>query len=357
MTIYKKILIALVIIIFSYIFWRLISKHNKIIKNTEPFSFNIIPDSATSDLNKLKDNLIKINMNSLPSIYHSLPLMDFCIKGSYNSAYTGKYINIDMIIYQLSRGCRFFDFEVFYIENPESRIFSPQVAYSTDANFVTMDCENSVLLDNILSALVSNGFSTQNAPNSKDPIFINLRIKSSNNNIYKAIASSIDYSIKSKLYSGKVTKNTPMNDLMGKVILCIDKTINYNYKDYTNCDKNDKNCYDLKKYTNIESGSENMVLNRYINLLNQKNVNLIIKDNNLNTNIQNMNLILPEILPENAPNPEIKQFIVDHGCQIIPFKFYQKDDGLYKYEEFFNDNNGGTVPMRIAIMYFKKKNQ
>jgi hypothetical protein len=357
MNIYKKIFIALIIIIFSYIFWRLITKRNQIIKNTEPFSFNIIPDSANSDLNKLKDSIIKINMNSLPTTYHSLPLMDFCIKGSYNSAYTGKYINIDMLIYQLSRGCRFFDFEVFYIENPESRIFSPQVAYSTDPNFVSMDCENSILLDNILSALISNGFSTQNAPNNKDPLFINLRIKSNNDKVYKAVASSVDYTIKNKLYTGKITKNTPMKDLMGKIVLCIDKTVNYKYKDYTNCNTNDKTCYDLKKYTNIESGSENMVLNRYINVLNQKNVKLMIKDNNLNTNVENMNLILPDTVPENAPNPEIQQFIMDYGCQIVPFKFYQKDEGLYKYEEFFNDTKGGIVPLSVAIIYFKKKNQ
>uniref|UniRef100_A0A6C0DBK4 Phosphatidylinositol-specific phospholipase C X domain-containing protein n=1 Tax=viral metagenome TaxID=1070528 RepID=A0A6C0DBK4_9ZZZZ len=357
MNIYKKIFIALIVIIFSYIFWRLITKRNQIIKNTEPFSFNIIPDSANSDLNKLKDKIIKINMNSLPTTYHSLPLMDFCIKGSYNSAYTGKYINIDMLIYQLSRGCRFFDFEVFYIENPESRIFSPQVAYSTDANFVSMDCENSILLDNVLSALISNCFSTQNAPNNKDPLFINLRIKSNNDKVYKAVASSVDYTIKNKLYTGKITKNTPMKDLMGKIVLCIDKTVNYKYKDYTNCNQDDKTCYNLKNYTNIESGSENMVLNRYINVLNQKNVKLMIKDNNLNTNVENMNLVLPDTIPENAPNPEIQQFIMDYGCQIVPFKFYQKDEGLYKYEEFFNDTNGGTVPLSVAIIYFKKKNQ
>lgn len=357
MNIYKKVFIALIIIIFSYIFWRLISKRNQIIKNTEPFSFNIIPDAATSQLNSLKDNIIKINMNSLPKAYHSLPLMDFCIKGSYNSAYTGKYINIDMLIYQLSRGCRFFDFEVFYIENPESRIFSPQVAYSTDTNFATMDCENSILLDNILSAIVSNAFSSQNTPNNKDPLFINLRIKSNNKKVYKAVASSIDYTIKNDLYKGIITKNTLMKDLMGKVVLCIDKTVNYSYKDYTNCDKNDKACYDLKKYTNIESGSENMNLYRYNSLLNQKNTSLMIKDNNLNTNVQNMKLVLPDIMPENGPNPVIQQFIMNHGCQIVPFKFYQKDEGLYKYEEFFNDTKGGIVPMSVAIIYFKKKDQ
>lgn len=356
MNIYKKILIALIIIIFSYIFWRLISKRNQIIKNTEPFSFNLLPDNANSDLNKLKDTVLKINMNSLPEMYYSLPLMDFCIKGSYNSAFTGKFINVDMLIYQLSRGCRFFDFEVFYIQNPESKIFSPQVAYSIDDSYSAMDCENSILLDNILSVLASNAFSTKNSPNSKDPLFINLRIKSNKTEIYKAVASSIDFTIKDTLYKGSVTKKTKMNDLMGKIVLSIDKTINISYKDYTNCDKNDKNCYNLTKYTNIESGGENLLLSRYVNKLNEKNITLSIKDDNLSTNVENMNLVLPDVLPENAPNPDIKQFVLYHGCQIVPFKFYQKDNSLYKYEEFFNDTKGGTVPISVATIYFKKLN-
>jgi hypothetical protein len=354
---YKKFLIALIIIIFSYILWRLIIKRKQILQSIEPFSFNIIPDPARSQLNSLKDSTLKININSLPNAYYNLPLMEVCIKGSYNSAYTGKYITNDMLIYQLTRGCRFFDFEVYYIQNPDSGVYSPQIGYSIDGGFISMDSENSILLDNVLSALVSNAFTSQNSPNNNDPLFINLRIKSNNNDIYKAIATSIDYSIKDKLYKGKLTKNTLMKDLMGKIILCVDKTINYQYKDYTKCPQNSKSCYDLTKYINIESGSEDMNLNRYVNIYNQPNIPLMIKDNNLNTNIKTLNLILPDVLPENAPNPDIKTLIMNYGFQIVPFKFYQTGDELFKYELFFNDNKGGIVPLSIAMMYFKKIEQ
>jgi hypothetical protein len=385
MIVYKKFLIALIIIIFSYIFWRLLAKRKEILQTTEPFTFDIFSDAATGELNSLKDSTLKNNIDNLPKAYYDLPLMEFCIKGSYNSAYTGNYMNVDMLKYQLSRGCRFFDFEVYYIQNKDSDIYSPQVGYSVDSKKITMDSTNTLLLDNVLSALVSSGFSSQNSPNFDDPLFINLRIKSNNIDVYKAVAKSIDYSIKDKLYRnpanveysykdgnsykykyvpntslpvGKVYRYTPIRELMRKVVLSVDKTIEYSYKDYTKCESNSKACYDLTNYINIESGSENMNLNRYINISNQPNTQLIIRDNNLNTNVKSLNLILPDVLPENASNPKINDFVLNYGFQIVPFKFYKPDDSfnnaLYKYELFFNDNKGGIVPLSIATMYFKK---
>jgi Phosphatidylinositol-specific phospholipase C, X domain len=355
MNVYKKVLIAFIIVLFSYIIWRLIVRRSEIQieTNKEGFDFNIIPTGATAELNGLKDASLKINMQSLQSEYATLPLMEYCIKGSYNSALTGNYISNDMVIYQLGRGCRFFDFEVYYVPDPKTGQYSPQVGYSTDGTFVSMNSENTILLDNVLSALVSSAFS-QDAPNNKDPLFINLRIKSNNNDVYRAVASSVDFAISTKLYHEKVDKRTIMSKLMGKVVLMVDKTINYNYTQFTGCASGDKNCYDLTKLINVESGSTNMMLNRYINILNQTNIPLYIKDDNLHTNISMMNLVLPDTLPENAPNPDIKPFVIHYGCQIVPFKFYQQDSGLKQYEQFFNDNNAGIVPMSAGIIYYSK---
>jgi hypothetical protein len=44
-----------------------------------------------------------------------MELMQYCIKGSVNSAYSGQYISDEMVKYVLSRGCRFLDFEVYYL--------------------------------------------------------------------------------------------------------------------------------------------------------------------------------------------------------------------------------------------------
>lgn len=365
MNVIKKILIVLIIIIFSYIIWRLVAKRNAIIrhmetkKTIENFDLGIYTDPAAAELNGLKDSKITIHVKQIRPEYDKMALKQYCIKGSYNSAFTGNYINMDMLSYLLGRGVRFFDFEVYFIQDATTGLYTPQVGYSTDGKIIAMESTNTILLDNVLSALVAGAFS-QTSPNNHDPLFINLRIKSNNNDIYKAVASSVDFTLKPVLYKDsnggrEVTKNTPMSELMGKVVLIVDKTINRDYQEHTSCDKNTPGvCYDLNQYINMESGGENMNLNKYSDILAQNALNIQIANDNLKTNIKNMNLVLPSVLPANASNPEITDFITKYGCQIVPFKFYQRDNGLYKYETLFNDNTAGIIPMAKAIAYYQK---
>ena len=44
-------------------------------------------------------------------------LRNFIIKSSFNSAYSGSYMNLEMIKYVLKRGCRFLNFQVFIKDN------------------------------------------------------------------------------------------------------------------------------------------------------------------------------------------------------------------------------------------------
>ena len=360
----KKILIVFVIIIFSYIIWRLLMKRNIILrgmetssgKTIETFDLGVYTDPAKAELSKLKDTKIILNMQSIQHQYADLPLKEYCIKASYNSAYTGSFMNYDMLTYLLGRGVRFFDLEVYYIKDPETGNYSPQVGYSADGKFITMDSKNTLLLDNVLSTLVAGAFS-QTSPSSGDPLFINLRIRSNNRDIYKAVGASVDYTLKPKLYknsngSREVNKNTIMSKLLGSVVLLVDKTIDRDYKSYCAC--TEQNCYDLTKYINMESGSEDMNMNRYTDILAQNNVPIKIMNDNLRTDIKNMNLVLPNVLPENASNPEIMTFTTNYGIEILPLKFYQKDDGLLKYETFFNDNNASLIPLARALAHFQK---
>ena len=364
MNLIKKILIALIVIIFSYIIWRLIAKRNNIInqielkKRIEPFDLGVFTDPAASELNGIKDTKIKIDILGLQKSYEALPLTQYCIKASYNSAFTGKYINLDMLTYLLSRGVRYFDFEVYYITDQTTGRYLPQVGYSTDGNIIVMDSTNTVLLDNALSVLVSGAFS-QVSPNSVDPLFINLRIKSNNNDVYKAVASSIDFTLKPALYISKngdrkVTKDTTMGDIMGKVVLMVDKTINRDYQTFSSCKASDKTCYDLTKYINMETGSETLGMVSNSELLLQPPMRIQIKDDNLGTDIRNMNVVVPNLLPTNASNPDIQKIIKNYGSQIVPFKFYQKDTGLFDYETLFNDNHAGVIPLAKVLAYYEK---
>jgi hypothetical protein len=360
MKFYKKILITIIIIIFLYILWRLLIKRAGILKEEH---FTVIGSKNDNELSGLKDNLINMQIQGINTKYGDMPLREYCMKGSYNTAFTGNYINLDMIQYVVNRGCRFLDFEVFYIK--ENNLYIPKVGYTTDTTFTTLESENSILLDNILSSVVSSAFSPP-CPNYQDPLFINLRIKSKNTDVYKAVAKSIDSTIRHKLYldksssqtpypAKKITNKTTLNNVMGKVIIVIDKTIIRDYRDYTTCDTNDDTCYDLKDYTNIESGSEEMNLMRYSDVMNQCIFPVNIKNDNLSTTIKTMKLTVPDLKNARTNNPVLSDFILSYGCQIVPYRFYKKDEQLENYEVFFNDNKTAFVPFAVAISYFQKK--
>ena len=280
------------------------------------------------------------NIQSIKSKFTNMPLHEYCIKSSYNSACSGDYVSANMVKEVIKRGCRFLDFEVFYIK--ENNIYKPKVAISSDKTFMLLDSKNSILLDKVLSTVATTAFS-QNSPNNKDPIFINLRIKSRDSNIYQAVARSIDANLKSIAYDGNITNKTLLQDVMGKAIIIIDKTVEYDYKQYTSCNDGDTNCYDLTKYMNLESGSEYLNLHRYTDLLNHANKPVLLKDDNIHTSAVNMKMAVPDAVL-NAENPSFTEFVLKHGCQNVLYQFQTVDNNLKNYEEFFNDMNGGIVP-------------
>lgn len=346
MKLYKKILILLIIIIFSFILFKLLKKRYEILNKRE--NFLGLNSSAESELSNAKDTSNSAGIQSLSKSYFDLPLSQYVIKASYNSALTGSYISLDMLKYVLSRGCRFLDFEIYNINN------APYVAYSTDPTYSILETENKILLDNVLSSAVTNGFNSP-SPNTSDPLFIHLRIKSNSNDIYNSVAKSIYNSVGSRLYTNFIDENTKYSDIMGKVVIVMDKTINYNYKIFTKCGTNDKSCYDLTRFINIESGSEFLKLTKYSDVLNKKINPPNINNNNITTDVQTMQIVLPNMDNNNIKNPLFDTFVAKYGCQLVTYRFYNKDEELENYERFFKDNKFAFLPMTLALQYFKKK--
>ena len=285
---------------------------------------------------------------SIPSEYTKRPLKDYVIKSSYNSAITGKYANIDMVKYLLHRGVRFLDFEIMLIDN------APMITYSYDKNIGTIETDNTLLLDNVLSMIVGSAFISP-TPNPYDPLFINLRIKTENKELYNLVAKSIDSTIKSKLYTDKINNKTTLEDVMGKIVIVVDKTINRNYLNDSNCSWKDNNCYNLSHLLSLESGSDLLQLHRYSEILNLTYDNVRIEDKcKLCTSVKNMKLVLPDIINSNSNNPDVSDFILYHGAQNVMYKFYSNDQQLDNYEQLFNDNKGGILPLAHVLDYIRK---
>ena len=356
----QTILIAITILILFYLFSKFLLIHSKQWLNVRESFENKKCDknvcdgmkeeftsSPSSELASLQNKNVPIQISSTNKNHSNELLKDYVVKGSYNSAITGNYVNVDMVKYLLERGCRFLDFEVFLIEN------KPKVTYSVDKTYQTYETENSVLLDNILLSVVSNGFARP-SPNYEDPLFIQLRVKSKDNSIYKMIAKSIDHSLKTKLYNKKIDDNTKLSDIMGKIIIVFDKSYNRNYADFSKCEKDEKHCADLTDYININSGSTSLYSNTFSEVLSESTYPLAIKDGcDLCSNVEKYRIALPSKRITNEKNPELKELVLGHAIQNNLFRFYLKGEELDEYEEFFNNFKSSFVPLASVIQYYK----
>ena len=222
------ILILIIIILTTICLMNLLNQRNTI-TSTSPEGM------ATHDT---PSGVSNINISNT-----TLSLKEYFIKSSYNSAYSGTSVSTNNVIDILKRGCRFLDFEVFYIDG------KAQVAYSTDPSRINIDSDNCILLSDVFDTLITNGFA--NAPNSGDPLFIQLRIKSKPDidaGIFPLIIASIQSKIGNRLYTGQVSGETLIKDLMGKIILVIDQKTCPEFSNYN----------DLVSMTNMVSAGKKL---------------------------------------------------------------------------------------------------
>ena len=210
MFLHSGILIFLIIIITTISLIKLLNNRTKI----------SLTKSSTEGMTT--DNISGVSNINLSS--NTLSLKEYFIKSSYNSAYSGTSVSTNSVIDVLKRGCRFLDFEVFYIDG------KAQVAYSTDNSRISGNC---ILLSNVFDTLITNGFS--NAPNSGDPLFIQLRIKSKPSidaGIFPLIVASIQSKLGNRVYQGSVSGETPIRNIMGKIVLVIDQKTCPEFSEY-----------------------------------------------------------------------------------------------------------------------------
>ena len=352
MLLIKKIILLIIFISFGYLLFKLIRKRQQIRSAMAEGFFG--SHTQQTELNSVNQN------NNEPAsivsvVKTNLPLKEYFIKASYNSALSGDFMNSDMVKYVLSRGCRFLDFEVFSIDN------IPYVAYSTDSTFSDIDSKNKILLSDILKTIAGYGFMSP-SPNPNDPIFIHFRIKSKDPELYKQIAMSIDLNLKTRLYKNEKTGSimvngqTKLSKLMKKIIIVLDKSTAPNYKSYPECDL--EPCYNLSRYVNMESGGDTVRSYKYDRIINQQTTPPHIRDNGLSTDISDLKMVFPDAgsnIIGALRNYGSNDLVLDYGVQIAFYRFYQKDTNLIEYEKLFSDNKSAFIPMPLLINYIKTK--
>jgi hypothetical protein len=273
----------------------------------------------------------------------NLPLKEYCIKSSYNSACSGTFMNLDTVKYILQRGCRFLDFELYYINQ------NVVVGYSDDG--YTMLSKNTIPLSDVFACLITNGFSAP-SPNLGDPLFVQLRIRSTDPQAYQDIATAITSGLSARLFKGNVDGNTLINTIMGKIVLVVDSQVSGNYSIYPVCNSGDTNCKSLGLLVNMQSNI--YPLYKY----NSKQMTNLLSNppamlDSQNSDVAVLRMIEPATSTETT-NPNSYLFIQNYGAQIVENRFYMTDSALSKYELFFRDNKMAFVPFYIALPYLHK---
>jgi hypothetical protein len=378
MNVLRKLLILVIILLFSFIFYRLLNQRQKILSDIEhskktfeglislseddPLYKPIMSEISSKSL----DNTVgPANANDYLLEYSDLSLNQFCIKGSANSAFSGKYISGKMVQYVLSRGCRFLDFQVFDLPssddpNTENK---PYVGFSKDPNsFSSLDSANTMKFSDILNTVVSSAFITNNSgyivTNPKDPLFIHIRMNtepSNMDNLYKKIQS--DIAIASKDYDSntdphfmtipnkKITGNTVISAINSKVVFVF-----YNYNPIDN--ENESNKY----YHNMTSGTD-ILINEYSHIdINKYKANNRPKQiTETTTNKTIFDMCIPDMAITSSSsipaNPNIYSSIKNYGIQVNLMQYYVVDMELMNNEIIFQLYKAGIMPVPNCLSY------
>lgn len=294
----------------------------------------------------------------------NMPLSQYMIMGAYNATYNGRDMSGVQLEKILMTGARFIDLEI------RSKNNLPILTTTNDSGSSTLS-QNYVIFNDALTTILNVGFST--VENHMDPLFLHMRFilneKDKASQFYCNVASNL-YSIftDDRLYSGIVNESTPLSQLQGKVVLCIDITTAPDYKDNQSCDP--ISTHVLGNMINIETRGSQWLTMDYTAvpgsppiIVNGKNSCTITSSNNMPPSLQ---LLLPpppkdpkDTYPKqkNLSPVDLNQFVVMRGCQTIPFMYFQTDTAnneLSFYNQMFNDLKCAVVPMCDAINYIKK---
>lgn len=312
------------------------------------------PESPTDELTVLRAKYEKMPLSikgGIPEPHLDLPIREFIIKSSYNSAISGLYASKEALKLTLERGCRFIDFEIFSRDDKE------YVSYSGDPEYKTMGTENvsanRLKLVDALNHLAGAAFSSP-TPSTNDPLFILLRIKDNTAPIYKRIAKNINVALKERLFQGTFNSGTKLRKLQGRVVVFFDTLSSPKWNEYDKCDSKPDECLD--KVIHLEAGTTNFPLYAYADLLSLPHVIVNRNTSDLKTDIDSFMIVQPPQFDAiKAPKPT--ETIDKWHPQFLAYKFYNPDsDELVEYEALFNKYGCAFVPMSSFIADSNLKN-
>ena len=263
---------------------------------------------------------------------------DYYIKSAYNCCSGGNYKNdfVDTCVLKdlLKQGTRGLDFEIFSIDD------QPVVATSTSDSYYIKETFNYINFADIMQIIRDYAFAGSTAPNPRDPIILHLRIKSTNQAMYKNFAKileSYNSILLNKTYSfenhGKNLGNVELIQLMGKVVIIVDKGNNSFLESP-----------EFYEYVNMTSNSVFMRSLHYYDIKYTHDLNELIEFNKLAMTIG---------MPDKGSNPENPSAVVlrESGCQLLAMRYQLVDINVEENDLFFNQNRTAFVLKPERLRY------
>ena len=319
------IIIALLVLILLCVIWWI---YDKLTLN----------NSNCTNMNKLYKGFPSMHTINIGNTDFSQNLRDYYVKTAYNccSAGTSKndFVNVCALKNCIRQGVRCLDFEIYSVNN------TPVIAVSSQNSFDIKETYNTVSFANAMSIVADYAFSGSTCPNPGDPLLIHLRIMSNNKPIYDQMANTLFTTLSRRLLgknfsyenNGKNIGQTPLLDLMGKVIIMVDKA-NPLFSDTL-----------LDEYVNIASNSVFMRALRFHDVKYTPDMQELIEFNK-----KNMSIVLPD-LSSNNNNPS-STLSLNYGCQMVALSLQSFDSSLEYYNEMF-DLAGSAFVLKPAELRF-----
>lgn len=306
-------------------------------------SCEIIELTPMNDVNSAQKGLYKIRDYYIFSSYNS------CNESSetqYNN------ISLDALRYVISQGVRFLDFEIYSKDN------NPIVATSNNPdNYDEFQSMNYVNFSDAFEIVINNAFNKSTCPTNEDPLFVHLRIKSTNNKMFEKLASIFDgyqgttnymlgtnYSYEyttcneesekeNSCKSNNIT-NKPLYYFKNKIIIILDRS---------NTNALDNNI--LMEFISLTSNSLYCrLINNYTMINSQDQVEL------LEFNKRTVTIVTPDV-GINTSNPDIMKSSL-LGIQFNANNFYKKDEYLTNAINMFNTVGHAFILKPTHMRYY-----
>jgi len=355
MHILKKMLILVIVFVTIYIIHYLLKTRNTLkLKAQQELEKKHVEGFGEDEIQKVIQSNEPVAIDAVLDKFLDLPLREFIVKSSYNSAISGTFANQEMIRILLQRGVRLLDFEIYTDTNIE------YVSYSKYNEFTMSTANKPAERLSLASALETvNAYSfIMPSPSPNDPLFLSLRVKnklSDQKDVYKRIADILKTTFPNRLYqdsSGKaidVNGSTPFKDIMGKIIVIFDTEGKIsNYQEYCADAKNA--CSEIYPFVNIPANiATGLPIYNYNDITTKYHERVLQQGDGFGTTINTFVMVAPPV-DDIIQIPPPKEVINSSFPQFILYKFYIQNANLAEYEDIFNQANSSFVPISSFLI-------